>query len=183
MASRRNKRRSSAAAALVKPVNNLSPPPELPDLAEQYPRQFEQQQPGQSTPCLYPPTDSNATTKTDDSDSELSHVENDQSDNVPSNGDTSPLAYSEPDIAMPDAKMDKSGPEIQKLEEQDEEDADIGEIEPDHWSGTVPVFKPTMHQFKDFKIFVCLSILSPLRGCPPYLAQLTTRNSPNRWNE
>jgi hypothetical protein len=31
---------------------------------------------------------------------------------------------------------------------------DIGEIEPDHFDGTVPVFKPTMHQFKDFKKFV-----------------------------
>jgi hypothetical protein len=31
---------------------------------------------------------------------------------------------------------------------------DIGEIYPDHWSGAVPVFKPTMHQFKDFKRFV-----------------------------
>ncbi|KAL1848705.1 hypothetical protein VTK73DRAFT_10069 [Phialemonium thermophilum] len=31
---------------------------------------------------------------------------------------------------------------------------DIGEILPDHYSGTVPVFKPTMHQFKDFKLFM-----------------------------
>ncbi|TPX11894.1 uncharacterized protein E0L32_007392 [Thyridium curvatum] len=31
---------------------------------------------------------------------------------------------------------------------------DIGEIEPDHFSGTVPVFRPTMHQFKDFKRFM-----------------------------
>lgn len=35
-----------------------------------------------------------------------------------------------------------------------EEDGDIGEVLPDHWSGTVPVFKPTMEQFKDFKKFV-----------------------------
>lgn len=35
-----------------------------------------------------------------------------------------------------------------------DEDEDIGEVVPDHWSGTVPVFKPPMHQFKDFKKFV-----------------------------
>lgn len=35
------------------------------------------------------------------------------------------------------------------------DDGDIGEVLPDHWSGTVPVFKPTMEQFKDFKKFVC----------------------------
>lgn len=34
------------------------------------------------------------------------------------------------------------------------QDEDIGEVTPDHWSGTVPVFKPTMDQFKDFKKFV-----------------------------
>ncbi|KAH6851093.1 hypothetical protein B0I37DRAFT_429572 [Chaetomium sp. MPI-CAGE-AT-0009] len=31
---------------------------------------------------------------------------------------------------------------------------DIGEVLPDHWSGTVPVFKPSMKQFKDFKLFM-----------------------------
>ncbi|KAL2020533.1 hypothetical protein VTK56DRAFT_8333 [Thermocarpiscus australiensis] len=31
---------------------------------------------------------------------------------------------------------------------------DIGEILPDHWSGNVPVFKPTMKQFQDFKLFM-----------------------------
>lgn len=36
-----------------------------------------------------------------------------------------------------------------------EEDEDIGEVLPDHWSGNVPIFKPTMDQFKDFKKFVC----------------------------
>lgn len=33
-------------------------------------------------------------------------------------------------------------------------DDDIGDIEPDHYSGTVPVFRPTMHQFRDFKKFM-----------------------------
>jgi len=45
---------------------------------------------------------------------------------------------------------------------------DIGEIVPDHWSGTVPVFKPTMHQFKDFKLFVRRPAPStPTYRCPP----------------
>lgn len=35
------------------------------------------------------------------------------------------------------------------------EDEDIGEILPDEWSGAVPIFRPTMDQFKDFKKFVC----------------------------
>lgn len=35
-----------------------------------------------------------------------------------------------------------------------EEGGGIGEVLPDHWSGTVPVFKPNMEQFKDFKKFV-----------------------------
>ncbi|KAK4101116.1 hypothetical protein N658DRAFT_80715 [Parathielavia hyrcaniae] len=30
----------------------------------------------------------------------------------------------------------------------------VGEVLPDHWSGTVPVFKPTMSQFQDFKLFM-----------------------------
>jgi hypothetical protein len=41
-----------------------------------------------------------------------------------------------------------------------EDEDDIGEVEPDHYSGTVPVFRPTMHQFRDFKKFV-RSIPSP----------------------
>lgn len=35
-----------------------------------------------------------------------------------------------------------------------EQDEGIGEVLPDHWSGSVPVFRPTMDQFKDFKKFV-----------------------------
>lgn len=47
---------------------------------------------------------------------------------------------------------EQNGPEQVPTPRQDE---DIGEVVPDHWSGTVPVFKPNMHQFKDFKKFVC----------------------------
>ncbi|KAK2682422.1 Zinc finger, PHD-type [Fusarium oxysporum f. sp. vasinfectum] len=38
--------------------------------------------------------------------------------------------------------------------EDADEDIDIGEVLPDSWSGAVPIFKPTMHQFKDFKRFM-----------------------------
>ena len=34
---------------------------------------------------------------------------------------------------------------------------DIGENLPDRFENNVPVFKPTMKQFQDFKLFVCLS--------------------------
>ncbi|KAM0275009.1 hypothetical protein ACHAQH_007658 [Verticillium albo-atrum] len=59
------------------------------------------------------------------------------------------------------AKSDGSDSELSELDddavdpanEQPVED-DIGEVEPDHYSGTVPVFRPTMHQFKDFKRFM-----------------------------
>lgn len=42
-----------------------------------------------------------------------------------------------------------------------EEAEDIGDIEPDHYSGTVPVFRPSMHQFRDFKKFVRLTLPPP----------------------
>lgn len=56
------------------------------------------------------------------------------------------------------------------------EDGDIGEVLPDHWSGTVPVFKPNMEQFKDFKKFVrrFFKTFNSIRICT-----LTLR--PNRW--
>jgi len=56
------------------------------------------------------------------------------------------------DVNMSDAPM--PAPEEPSVD-------DIGEVVPDHWSGTVPVFKPDMRQFKDFKLFVCAS-------CPSY---------------
>lgn len=79
-----------------------------------------------SSSFLHSPPDSNNAAKTDGSDSELSDL----------------------DDEMPDVD---SMPNLPKTEEAEE---DIGEVLPDHWSGTVPVFKPTMHQFKDFKKFV-----------------------------
>lgn len=73
---------------------------------------------------LHSPPDSNNAGKPDGSDSELSDIED------------------------MDEEQPKSGqPEVEPVD-------DIGEVLPDHWSGTVAVFKPTMHQFKDFKRFV-----------------------------
>ncbi|KAF7547927.1 hypothetical protein G7Z17_g7384 [Cylindrodendrum hubeiense] len=78
------------------------------------------------TSFLHSPPDSNNTIKSDASDSELSEL------------DEEPILS---DAPMPPPASDDG---------QD----DIGEVLPDHWSGTVPVFKPTMDQFKDFKRFM-----------------------------
>lgn len=82
--------------------------------------------PQQQSGFLHSPPDSNNNLKSDASESELSDL------------DEEPILSDAPAPALPS----ETG--------QD----DIGEVLPDHWSGTVPVFKPTMHQFKDFKRFV-----------------------------
>ena len=81
---------------------------------------------------LHSPPDSNNAAKLDGSESELSDIE-DMADDESSSNSNSGQPTAEPVN-------------------------DIGEVLPDHWSGTVPVFKPTMHQFKDFKRFVWLSV-------------------------
>lgn len=80
---------------------------------------------------LHSPPDSNNAMKLDTSD----------------DSDLSDLEDPAPDINLP--------PENPPAIEPQEEEEDIGDVLPDHWSGTVPVFKPNMHQFKDFKKFVC----------------------------
>lgn len=51
----------------------------------------------------------------------------------------------------PSHKLDGSDSELSDLEEED----DIGVVQPDHYSDDgVPVFKPTMAQFKSFKLYV-----------------------------
>lgn len=48
-------------------------------------------------------------------------------------------------------KLDGSDSELSDLEEED----DIGVVEPDEYSDDgVPIFKPTMAQFKSFKLYV-----------------------------
>jgi len=89
----------------------------------------------QQTPAfLHSPPDSNNTIKSEASDSELSELED------------------EP--VLDGARPKTPPPHSAEAKPEQEEDEDIGEVLPDHWSGTVPVFKPTMHQFKDFQRFV-----------------------------
>ncbi|KAL7933354.1 hypothetical protein V8C35DRAFT_304102 [Trichoderma chlorosporum] len=75
---------------------------------------------------LHSPPDSNDAGKSESSDSELSDLE-----------DEPPLE--DAPVLPPDLGADD----------------DIGDVQPDHWSsGNVPVFRPTMDQFKDFKRFM-----------------------------
>lgn len=70
----------------------------------------------------------------------------------PAESELSDLGDDPPDTDMPDAAPAD----------------DIGDIFPDHWSGGVPVFMPTMREFKDFKVFVCIPCLFRLR---PFLSR------------
>ncbi|KAB5586232.1 hypothetical protein GE09DRAFT_57852 [Coniochaeta sp. 2T2.1] len=79
---------------------------------------------------LHSPPDSNNAAKLDGSESELSDIEDMVDEQSNSNSDSN-----------------SGQPTAEPVD-------DIGEVLPDHWSGTVPVFKPTMHQFKDFKRFM-----------------------------
>jgi hypothetical protein len=77
---------------------------------------------------LHSPPDSNNATKLDGSDSELSDIED-----------------------MVEDQIKAELPEQAGTEAMED---DMGEVVPADWSGKVPIFKPTMHQFKDFKRFV-----------------------------
>ncbi|KAM7219772.1 hypothetical protein V8F06_004806 [Rhypophila decipiens] len=101
-------------------------------------------------PGLHSPPDSHDAMNLDgSSDSELSDLDeladklNDKLPDVP----PAPAAAAEP------AKVVEPESEVEVAPEK-EEDEDIGEIFPAEWSGTVPVFKPTMKEFKDFKRFM-----------------------------
>lgn len=109
---------------------------------------------------LHSPPDSN---DVDATDSELSELDEAIADADSPNATPAPASRNPPktgnshtaaddDVPAPTAKSEQKGPEQVPTPGQDE---DIGEVLPDHWSGTVPVFKPSMHQFKDFKKFVC----------------------------
>ncbi|KAI1135756.1 hypothetical protein F5Y05DRAFT_393162 [Hypoxylon sp. FL0543] len=93
---------------------------------------------------LHSPPDSNSAMKLDGSDdSELSDL--DDPSFIDMDIDTSTSAPSGPANQDHDQHQDPV---------KQEDDEDIGEVFPDHWSGTVPVFKPDMKQFKDFKKFM-----------------------------
>lgn len=108
---------------------------------------------------LHSPPDSNNDNdlKLDGSDSELSDLD----DAITA------------DFREEEERQQKEQEQDQQQEQQQQQEAedDIGEVLPDHWSGTVPVFRPTMHQFKDFKRFVCLHCS---RFHPPLFARLLT---------
>lgn len=116
---------------------------------------------------LHSPPDSN---NVDASDSELSDLDEAIADADSPNATPAPASTTAPKTANshPNSNNnnnhDDSPAPTADFEQKDKapeqaptpgQDEDIGEVLPDHWSGTVPVFKPTMHQFKDFKKFVC----------------------------
>lgn len=113
-------------------------------------------QPSETTPVegLHSPPDSNGPRKAEGSESELSDVE-DPTDSV----------------KICDDDLFKSNSHGQCPATEQEED--IGEILPAEWSGTVPVFRPTMKQFKDFKQFVSCSHPHFIRFF--YILQLTQK--------
>ncbi|KAI1156612.1 hypothetical protein F4825DRAFT_403397 [Nemania diffusa] len=83
---------------------------------------------------LHSPPDSNSALKLDGSDdSELSDVE---------------------DPTLEPGHIPFLHAESATATQPNPEDEDISDVTPDHWSGTVPVFKPDMRQFKDFKKFM-----------------------------
>ena len=104
--------------------------------------------------ALHSPPDSNNAVDADGSDSELSDLD-ELADKL---GDALEDEFKD---APEDAPVDEPTGEPKDAPKTDPEPEpqppvveDIGEILPDHWSGTVPVFKPTMKQFQDFKLFV-----------------------------
>lgn len=116
-------------------------------------------QPHSKPTGLHSPPDSNSAMKLDGSDdSELSDL--DDPSLVDINVNLSP--------PPPSTLADQDHPQEQPQQDEEEEE-DIGEVEPADWSGTVPIFKPDMHQFKDFKKFVRPSLVLM------YLSECNTR--------
>lgn len=114
---------------------------------------------------LHSPPDSNNVDATDselsDLDEAIADADSPQSIHVTPR-QTAPRTTSD-DAPASGAGSEPVQPEQVPTPEQDDED--IGEVFPDHWSGSVPVFKPPMDQFKDFKKFVRRAH-TPTRPCP-----------------
>ncbi|KAI2779216.1 hypothetical protein F4815DRAFT_474556 [Daldinia loculata] len=97
---------------------------------------------------LHSPPDSNSALKLDGSDdSELSDL--DDPSFMDMDMDMDMHLHVNPSSPAPPPEPANDDQNVKQEEEED-----IGEVIPDHWSGTVPVFKPDMHQFKDFKKFM-----------------------------
>jgi len=95
----------------------------------------------------------NVTTMHDDQDDgpELAQIEVAPQTFLHSPPDSNNVIRSDPsDSELSDLEGDVSDP-ASKVAPAD----DIGDVEPDHYTDGVPVFKPTAEQFKDFKLFVC----------------------------
>ncbi|EHA57186.1 hypothetical protein MGG_09186 [Pyricularia oryzae 70-15] len=88
---------------------------------------------------LNSPPDSNNAMKLDGSDSELSDLDD--------------AIAADLQAARPDGSA-TTAPAPTASEPGPEPKIDIGEVLPAEYSGTVPVFRPTMEQFRDFKLFM-----------------------------
>ena len=99
---------------------------------------------------LHSPPESNSAANLDNSDSELSDLE-DVVDTVTLHDDKHHQSQSSPN------------PQSASNSDSSSSSDPLENLVPDHYSGTVPVFKPTMDQFQDFKRFVRgLDLLSRL---------------------
>ncbi len=119
-----------------------------------------EQPPAADTPKqagLHSPPDSNVAMDPDGSDSELSDLDE--------LADKLGVALDDDELAeefRAESKVEPAAePEPEPEAAPEPVVEDIGEVLPDHWSGTVPVFKPTMKQFQDFKVFVRRRALEP----------------------
>ena len=74
---------------------------------------------------------------------------------LPVSEESRPAGLSSPPDSNNALKLDGSDSELSDIEEPEE---DIGEVLPDHYEGGVPIFTPTMEQFKSFSPYVGLSI-------------------------
>ncbi len=92
---------------------------------------------------LSSPPDSNKALNLDDSDSELSELE-DEDKLMEDMGDVANITAAAPEV------------NTEQKDEPQPEKRDLGEILPDHYAddGRVPVFKPSMYQFEDFENYV-----------------------------
>jgi hypothetical protein len=88
---------------------------------------------------------------------------------LPVSEESRPAGLSSPPDSNDALMLDGSDSELSDIEEPEE---DIGEVVPDRYEGGVPIFTPTMEQFKSFTPFV-----SPTRN--HYQFVLLTQSHPD----
>jgi hypothetical protein len=114
------------------------------------------------TAGLFSPPDSNKRMAFDDSDSELSELDDEgySIGALPKMGGAEVAREVKEEgrggDRMEDGDVGREKKDGEAAGEKEVEVDDIGEVVPDHYAdeGRVPVFKPTMHQFKDFQVYV-----------------------------